>query len=1209
MTTHSKDTTNNQHKFSPNNKHHRAPAIKIASWNINGIYSRDHNKTKDPNFLQNINNHDIIFLMETKCSPTKPVIIPGYYSYDIYRTSLKTAKTDSGGITLLCKDNYKKGIKILTCTSEDYMWVKLDKSFFHLSENLFICAAYDPPPNSTYSSRQLSDPLELIEEDIIQYSKLGNILLVGDLNARTSDAPDYICNDSDRFIPIYDDYSLDESPKKRISQDNQLDTRGKHLLEICIESKLRILNGRCLGDTLGSFTCHTYNGSSVVDYAIASEKICKDILYFHVQKFDGTLSDHCMTTTLIQIKKPLSTQSKEINLNTLQLPQKWSDKVKNIFTANINNTETQNKINQLHTLVNTSDTANLIDSLTTLFVNNLPKKQFKPKPKKCKSTKRTEKWYDKSLHDLRKILQRKAHYISTNPYDKPARLSYYCMLKRYRKLRKAKHKEYNNSLSKKLQTLQYENPRQYWRILSELCNENNETNTSMKISPGEWYDYLYNLKNDNKISSIETEIKNKLKLLECDNIFNELDFQITNKELKSAFKSLKNNKSAGLDGISNEMFKTIDENTINLITKIFNKILLTGDYPQNWNKGYVTTIYKAKSPYDPDNYRCLTINSQFGKLFNRLLNNRLCDFLTKHNIIDKCQIGFQKEKRTEDHIYTLQTLVNKYTKLYKKKIYSCFIDLRKAFDKVWHLGLFYKLKITGVGSKFYNIIKQMYINSEICIKFENRISDFIKQKIGVKQGDNLSSSLFNIYLNDITKEFNDTCTPVAIGNSKIFCLLYADDMVLLSETPFGLQQSLDVVHDYCDKWKLEINHSKSKIMIFEPKKQQCNYNFRIGTETLERVYQYKYLGVMIEYTGNNTSVKTDLYQRSQKAYFKLRKLLNIDTIKPELYLDIFDKTVIPILTYGSSIWGIFNTNTQRYKKNNNPNYLYEELIGEKLHTKLCKLLLGVNQTTSNLASRAELGRFPIMIQILTNVIAYRARLENINEETLVKESFHDDMMLHTYGASTWYTCTEEILKSLNYNNYVLTNFKSTKTLRSKIKSKLQQVYEPYHKELLYNDNRKDPNEKNKLRTYRTFKDNIKYEPYLNLDINKTLIKHYTQYRLSSHKLQIEVARHIKLGKNTTERNKKKLEARKCKICKDYDEDEKHFLMLCPGYNDERAEFLNTIYKLCHNTNTLNPDQLFIWIMTNEDTIIMIKTIKYINDILTKRENIIKNIPN
>ena len=88
----------------------------------------------------------------------------------------------------------------------------------------------------------------------------------------------------------------------------------------------------------------------------------------------------------------------------------------------------------------------------------------------------------------------------------------------------------------------------------------------------------------------------------------------------------------------------------------------------------------------------------------------------------------------------------------------------------------------------------------------------------MKQDDNLRSSLFNIYINDITKEFNDKCEPVLIGNSKIFCLVYADDKVVLSETPNGLQHSIDIINTYCEKWKLEINHSKSKIVIFEPRK-------------------------------------------------------------------------------------------------------------------------------------------------------------------------------------------------------------------------------------------------------------------------------------------------------------------------------------------------------------------------------------------------------
>ena len=72
-----------------------------------------------------------------------------------------------------------------------------------------------------------------------------------------------------------------------------------------------------------------------------------------------------------------------------------------------------------------------------------------------------------------------------------------------------------------------------------------------------------------------------------------------------------------------------------------------------------------------------------------------------------------------------------------------------------------------------------------------------------------------------------------------------------------------------------------------------------------------------------------------------------------------DKTVVPILSYGSEVWATFNQSTKRYKEFKSPDYQYEEFVGEKLHTKLCKNLLGVNNKTSNAACRAELGRYPI----------------------------------------------------------------------------------------------------------------------------------------------------------------------------------------------------------------------------------------------------------
>ncbi len=100
------------------------------------------------------------------------------------------------------------------------------------------------------------------------------------------------------------------------------------------------------------------------------------------------------------------------------------------------------------------------------------------------------------------------------------------------------------------------------------------------------------------------------------------------------------------------------------------------------------------------------MSSNLGKLFSSILNNRIVNFLNEHNVLSPSQIGFLPNYRTTDHIYTLHTLINKHVKQTKNgKIFACFIDFKKAFDSIWHDGLYYKLLQSGVGGKVYDIIK------------------------------------------------------------------------------------------------------------------------------------------------------------------------------------------------------------------------------------------------------------------------------------------------------------------------------------------------------------------------------------------------------------------------------------------------------------------------------------------------------------------------
>jgi hypothetical protein len=108
----------------------------------------------------------------------------------------------------------------------------------------------------------------------------GNLVVLGDLNARTANNLDHVHNDTNRFIPESIPYDIDNNMSIRNNQDKILNDRGSNLLDLCISTRLRILNGRKPGDSIGYYTCHKYNGSSVVDYCLVTECIFQDIFMY-----------------------------------------------------------------------------------------------------------------------------------------------------------------------------------------------------------------------------------------------------------------------------------------------------------------------------------------------------------------------------------------------------------------------------------------------------------------------------------------------------------------------------------------------------------------------------------------------------------------------------------------------------------------------------------------------------------------------------------------------------------------------------------------------------------------------------------------------------------------------------------------------------------------------------------------------------------------
>ena len=688
--------------------------VSICSWNVGGLISKSYNKISDPSFVNELTSYDIAFLCETHIGMENHIDIEGFQHIPICRPIARNNRY-YGGLAVLIRKSIRSGIKILKNTSSEFQWIKLSKNFFNLEKDIYVCFSYVSP--CSFQHKSDADTLEAIVRDINIFRNEGHILLCGDLNARTGSDPDFIQNDTDKHIPLDPSYIIDANIIQRCSEDQKVDDRGKQLNELCISSRMRILNGRTLGDFYGKFTCQTPTGASVVDYVIASEELLKDVIYFHVDSFIPMFLD-CHSKVSVSLKA--SFKRDILHNRNKKMPDcfKWNKFSSEKFKNALHDKEISQKIKSF--MDNKFDTQETdINDACSLFediVLDTAKKCLTRKTS-MKSKKKSNKWYDEDLFIKRRILNAKANLMFKHPFDLSLRNSYYKQYREYRKLVKYKKKHYTKTLFAKLDDLESNDPKTYWNLVNSLKNENENSNSpEMGIDSTIWYEYF------KKLNSVKNKFENRLGALNeiitnTDEIrtFTPLDAVIKDKEILNCISKLKNNKACGLDSIKNEMIKSGASIFLPCLHKLFNLIFSSGLYPSSWALGYISPIFKTGDSSNPENYLGITITSNIGKVFNMVLNNRLDQFLEENQIIEKVQIGFTKNARTSDHMFVLKSLIDKYTNMKGGKLYACFVDFQKAFDSVIHPGLQVKLKELNINGKFYDIVSSLYSKSKLCV--------------------------------------------------------------------------------------------------------------------------------------------------------------------------------------------------------------------------------------------------------------------------------------------------------------------------------------------------------------------------------------------------------------------------------------------------------------------------------------------------------------
>jgi exonuclease III len=232
--------------------------LSIAAWNVNGIthtldqVTRDF-KTTDPAFIKYIAKHDIFGLLETRVGDQDKICIDGYNTTQISRKKSSNGRF-YGGICIAIKKRIADGVVVLKSRGEsEYIWVKLDRSFFNIVKDYYVCFVYTSPEKHKNFG---IDVYDRVCHDISIYSDKGSCLVIGDMNAHTKLEHDFIKYDADKndVLQLPDSYIPDTCLTRRNSDTSKVNDHGKALLELCMSTGLCILNGRKFGDIFGSPT-------------------------------------------------------------------------------------------------------------------------------------------------------------------------------------------------------------------------------------------------------------------------------------------------------------------------------------------------------------------------------------------------------------------------------------------------------------------------------------------------------------------------------------------------------------------------------------------------------------------------------------------------------------------------------------------------------------------------------------------------------------------------------------------------------------------------------------------------------------------------------------------------------------------------------------------------------------------------------------------
>ena len=470
-----------------------------------------------------------------------------------------------------------------------------------------------------------------------------------------------------------------------------------------------------------------------------------------------------------------------------------------------------------------------------------------------------------------------------------------------------------------------ENKKMFWKEVKQLRKEGGRKEETVKDVNGqllteeravnrrwaEHFEGLLNFEDDReaRITAIAFE-QGVPRMGRCNNSL------VAKGEVEEALKIMRTGKAAGRDGIAPECLKKGGPALVEWLVRLLCVCFEAGVVPADWRMATMVPIYKGKGDkYVCGNYRGISLLSMVGKIFGRVLINRIRE--GTEEVLREEQCGFRRGRGCVDQVFVVRQICEKYLAKGKDSFWA-FMDLEKAYDRVDREAMWRMLGIYGVGGKLLSAIKSFYVDSRACVRVGDMESDSFGVKVGLRQGCVMSPWLFNVYMDGVVREVNTRVGERGLSltgergqNWVVNQVLFADDTALVADTEEALQQLVTEFGRVCERRKLKVNVGKSKVMRCTRRDVVGELRVNLGGERLEEVGSFRYLGSQVTRSGEIGEEVRYRVGEAGKVMGGMKKVWKNRDLGMGVKRRLYESVVVPTALYAAETWGMKTADRQR----------------------------------------------------------------------------------------------------------------------------------------------------------------------------------------------------------------------------------------------------------------------------------------------------------